>query len=262
MSITNLPIQGVDLDAIFRDHAKHTAAILAIEAAMGDCPLSITINETADRHQRDSWSIELAQRFVDRKAWSEVVQCGPVWTVMDATARQEWHDNYYAMRLPPFTRENVESSVRGWLDGRGDMMKRGVAELFRKLSSSHVTNRANGFGRKMIVKHIGQLWRSGFKPSPNYDRCNTLDDLNRVLHKLRGLPEPDTRGRAGAYQIVSEGYAGDMVARFPFFEVKLFLNGNGHLHLLHEPDVLRLNKVLSMATGGAALPAPPKKARA
>lgn len=44
-----------------------------------------------------------------------------------------------------------------------------------------------------------------------------------------------------------------LVARFPFFDVTIFGNGNGHVRMLHEVDVQRLNKVLSIATGGAAI---------
>ena len=204
------------------------------------------------RYNRDTeeWGVKEATKMIDKAAWQELICSGPIWSSLDATARDEWRASHEKGELPPFTEENVKAEAERLITNRGEMMKRGVSTLFSRLSSSHLTNQDGRFTKKMILRYVCESWK-GCSLSPNFNKMNTLDDLDRTLHLLRGLPEPVQTGERGAYGYVRKAIAGDNVAVFPFFKIKLFANGNGHLTLDHDADVMRLNKVLSMGATNA-----------
>lgn len=248
-------IGSASIEAALARRDRLVAAALQLESLIGDSCYAddwfprLTLRGVS-RYDNDPWDLRKVVKVIDRNAWSSLISTPVVWSILDAQARegyrQAWND---LDTVPEFTADSVESTMRRIFDERGDMMKRSVERVWQRLSPSHKTNAPNAFTRRVILRYVGSPWRY-CKPSANPEVCDLLDDLDRILHKLRGLPEPDSRTR-GAYRVVAQAInegteRGPWIAQLPFFKVRIFQNGNGHLLFDHEHDLLRLNKVLSM----------------
>lgn len=260
---TGALVLSSDFDAILAKRDACVRGAKAFDEAVSGAPEGFPAIFVHDAVMRvdTRWNLDVVVRSIERDAWESLVAGTGLYSFMDAQARKEWAEQLERGKLLPFTKENAEAFVAGLHSQRGAMVKRGVAECFRRLSGHYKTNRPDRFGARMIVTHVLTVYGSGKQAwhSTNHRACDDFDDLQRVLHLLRGLPEPDHR--QGSYQLMSRGAelnpsggAWPRVVVFPFFKVKVHKNGNGHLTFDHEADVLRLNKVLSLESGGLALP--------
>lgn len=199
---------------------------------------------------------ETMMKIVDRELWQYLLQGSGLWTFMDSIARRQWQEQRDKFDFPELTEDNVENAFQHIHTQRGDMLSRGVDELFQRLSGVHKTNTGKGFTTKVIREYMASVWGSGGYRhlTTGHDATNELDDLNRILHVLRGLPEPEhqqTNGYSLVSGAISDGYKrGEMIADFPFFTVRVFKKGTGHIVFKHDEDVKRLNKVLSIRYGG------------
>jgi hypothetical protein len=243
---TTALIPSASIEAILAERdAKVQAAerILAIVAATPGFP-RLLCEQGRGRSELDPKDIA---RVADRDGWQRLIEETGLWSFMDQKARAEWEEHWGKLTFPPLTAENAEATIATLHADRGNMVARGVAECFRRLQG-YKTNRADRFGERMVLTRVVSEWGNDYG-------ADTLDDLNRVLHVLRGLPEPDHRRGAAMVLTEARHAAGSRqyVAAFPFFTVRVFKNGNGHVYLQHAADVQRLNKVLSLATGGSVV---------
>lgn len=246
---TTAVVPTVAIDVILAERDAAVRAAEQIAAVVASAPS--TFPDLYFDSGRCRWSsgngfaVEKVREIADRVAWKRLLEETGLRTFMDAKARDEWDTQIEKGEFPAFTLATAEATIERLHSSRGDMVTRGVQECFRRLKP-YKTNRADRFAARMIVTNVNGWWSQGGR--------DTLDDLNRAMHVLRGLPEPDHRQGARSVIDAAKKEPGErLVARFPFFDVTIFGNGNGHVRMLHEVDVQRLNKVLSIATGGAAL---------
>lgn len=245
-----------DFDAMLARRDAQVAACRQVDAVLRGQPEGFPRLFFSDGRE---WDVGRAVREAEKAAWAELVVGTGLYTFMDATARREWAEHLEKGALLPFTVENARAFADGLHGKRGDMVKRGVGDCFRRLSGHYATNKPDRFGSRMILTHLMTVYGSGRGAwwSLNHRTCDDLDDLVRVLRLCRKLGEPDHR--QGAYQQlrgVDNGASGGgwpRVVELEFFTIKAFKNGNGHLTFKYEEDVQRLNKILSMESGGAAL---------
>lgn len=216
----------------------------------------IEANWSYGREIADLSDAECNRRHVDASAWATVMQRSGLWIFLDARARKEWTEAVEQTaraprgydrdkpRLPAFTPENVKAVFAGIHAQRKDFVMRGVEETCRRLSARFKTNGdGDRFKRRMILTGVLSVWHG---TSPGSHTPNELDDLTRVLCVLRGTPEPGTPGIAHnlIWEACREQSGFPKLIHFPFFDVRAFKNGNGHLTFLHDVDVDRLNAVL------------------
>lgn len=203
---------------------------------------------------REEFSVESVMKWIDREVWNSLLHRSGMWSFMDARAREEWRKSYEEWTLPAVTKENIESAFDALQKQRATFVARGVADIFRRLSRHHVTNRGDRFTRKVILPALCSVWKGDWL-TVNQHATDALDDLDRTLHVLRGLPAPEHQTRS-AFDIVNRATSGPdrtMVAEFPFFVVQAFKRGTGHVTFRHDVDVDRLNAVLAAESGGAEI---------
>lgn len=204
---------------------------------------------------------EMLTKGIDAAAWQYLMHESGLRSLMDATARQKWDGAINDGKIPELTDANIRSTFAMLHDQRGDMFERGVVACFKALSWSHTTNLPQKFGKRAILRFVrGQVapvrrGSSGTRlGSPNYNRCSSLDDLERVFHVLDGKPEPDHRqgwyGRIGAARSVN-----DPDPESDYLRVSTFRNGNGHLTFKRLDLVDKMNRIIAKHYPGA-LPAP------
>lgn len=201
---------------------------------------------------RRPFDVAVVRKRIDRALWDHLLHRSGLWSFMDARARDEWNTASEKGQFPELTHDNIASAIEDLHRKRGGMVARGVADLFRRLSRHHVTNKAAGFSRKIIMGYLCSVYVHGLL-TVNHEATDALDDLDRVLHLLRGEPAPEHQCR-NAFGLVNNAVGkGTMIAEFRFFQVRAFKAGTGHIIFHDEADVDRLNAVLSVESNGVAL---------
>lgn len=194
-------------------------------------------------------------REVDASFWSHLLEASGIRTIMDAEARRQWDDKIGKYEYPPLTLENVRATFAQLFADRQSLFERGVVNCFRRLSWDHKTNKLSRFGRKIIVDGLVPPTKYGGAEIGHY-APNHLDDLNRVFHLLDGEPEPDWTQRIyeqlrGAGALKGEG--GEI--ELPYFRLRWFKKGTGHLLFRRLDLVDELNRILAKHHPDALPPA-------
>ena len=183
--------------------------------------------------------VKEATELVDAQFWRLCLAASGMQSLMDAQARKEWEDNLNENKHPPFTRENVRATFAQLREQQGEIFDRGVINVFRSLSRGFRTNEPVKFGKRIIVTwftHMGYI---------NYEKCNELDDLNRVFHILDGKPEPDHRKgiKRQIYDAGNEGPRGQH--DFEYFSIRWYKKGTAHLTFKRLDLVVEMNRILA-----------------
>lgn len=198
---------------------------------------------------------------VDSAAWQYLMHESGMRSLMDAEARKTWDEAISKGDVPELTEANVRSTFGMLHASRADIFERGVISCFKGLSWDYKTNLPQKFGKRIVITYLrsaitgrGQGWGGTSLGHPNYDRCNRLDDLERVLTVLDGKPEPDHR--QGWYSRMGHS---DKTTEPPiesdYLSVRSFRNGNAHITFKRPELVDRMNLILAKHYPGA-LPAP------
>lgn len=257
------PSLSCDIESILQRREDALSIVGQIEALLGRLQLMAgdgipkldAYFAAHGRCSRDSFNRANASARIEREVWSHLIHATGMWTFMDHKARTEWRQTYDRGDFPEMTRENIESAFRVLYESRKSMVARGVSTLFDKLSSEHKTNSARAFGMKLIVQWV--VTSCGNNPKTyriDLGRAELFDDLDRFLHLMRDLPEPEHRTNS-AYRTLSTSIDnGTWVAKFRFFSVRLYKKGTAHITFDHAVDVDRLNVCLSVVTGGNRIP--------
>jgi len=256
----NAVVPSVSVDALLacRDAvlAKTLEGIAAIEAAAdiarrgGLFPAEIRVATGPDwRH--DSIPIpgdgvpEAVRRTLDRVGWQRLMDESGLRSFLNAKARKTWDEQLQKGEFPALSLENVQSTFAQLHTDRERMFEDGVIDTFRSLSWCYKTNRPQGFGKRLVLRHVtstaDRYSKIGYVDHRSTDR---LDDLERVMSVLDGHPEPDHRN--GWYsRIYGARESVDHTGASDYFRVKLHRNGNGHLTFLKLPLVDAMNRILA-----------------
>lgn len=229
-------------DAIVR-HAEAVAELLTRRPA-GFPDLWLNEGKGLER-----FDVKRVVHDADRSAWWTLIQGTGLWDVMDHEARTKWRDELDKGEHPEFTRENAEATIQGLYEQRKAMVMRGVANVYMQLDASYKSNQPMGFGPRVIIKRVAD---TSYKSIAFVDHrtADKLDDLERLLRLLRGLPQASSQTSAYRRLCDAMRFTSDKpkvwTAEFDFFAVKVFKNGNGHLTFKHDVDRDRLNRVLAL----------------
>jgi hypothetical protein len=197
-------------------------------------------------------------KLVDRFAWQHMMNESGLRTFMDARAREDWNKAIQKNDFPEFTFPNISATFRMLHSSRIDMFERGVIAVFKYLSWDYKTNRPFAFGKRIVMRGIrGYVTRSGHKwgcPKNfgylNHGGTDALDDLVRVFSVLDGKPEPDHRNGMWSQISGADSRKEDFVDG-PYFHLRWFLNGNGHLTFKRPDLVDKMNRILAKHYPGA-----------
>lgn len=178
-------------------------------------------------------------KTMDAQFWRLAMAASGNLTFMDAKAKREWSKMLEGSLYPEFTVENVRATFSKLRDERGETFKRGVVEVFKRLSWSYKSNCPVKFGKKIIMH-----WTS--YGMPDSEQVDKLDDLVRVFSVLEGKPEPDHRQTIRPLLHQAEKF---FLARgqhdFEHISLKWFKNGNIHVTFLKPDLVEQMNQILT-----------------
>lgn len=180
---------------------------------------------------------EAAVAALNASYWQRALDLTDVMDYMPDARRKEWHRQISEMETPEFEEGTVRGTLASLLAQRIDFLAEMVDGIFRGLSGAHVTNRPEGFGKRMIIKNAVTDWSA-------YSKEGLVHDLRCVVAKFTGrgdVPWDSTRLALKHYRS-SPGEWRSLDGNA--LRVRLYKNGNAHLEV-HPAIAWRLNQILA-----------------
>lgn len=228
----------------------------ALSAPMGDrytdtaltrAFLAKTDHEHYDRETHSRTKTTAREHFaermtaaVDRRCWRHLLETLGFDQLLDRQAREEFYSGLDSVP-PAFTSENCAATFGHIWENRRDIYLRGVANTFAALDRRFRSHDGFKIGSRLIIERAlgdsGRWWS-------NYNRRDTLRDVERVFRELDGLG-PCPESMSITEQVTSRPDHTPFVIHGDYFRVRVF--GNGNLHLWFErKDLLKeVNKLLA-----------------
>lgn len=181
-----------------------------------------------------------AIKALDAKYWQKALGVTDVMKWMPSNRREEWNGNIQELNVPEFTEEAVVPTIQEQMSKRAGYLAEMVDGIFTGLSKEHLTNRPEGFCKRMIIANV----RSEYYHC-QYDKAGYIHDLRYVIGKFTGNEldtyDADTKTllnqlfrRTGVWHSVDGGT----------LKIRVYLNGNAHLEI-HPEMAYRLNQILA-----------------
>jgi hypothetical protein len=170
--------------------------------------------------------------------WNRALQLTDVLDLMPQARRTEWYEQIREHKTPDFEEETVRSTLMSLLNSRATFFAERVDGVFRSLSGSHVTNRPEGFSKRMIINGI--LDKFGYV---EHDKAGYINDLRCVIGKFSGRDEPRWNSTSRVIEIARD--RGEwIVLDGGALRLRVFKKGTAHLEV-HSDMAWRLNQTLA-----------------
>lgn len=172
--------------------------------------------------------------------WKRALDQTDVLDFMPAKRREEWFEQIEKMNTPDFEEETVRATLGGLLAQRMNFLAEKVDGIFQSLSREHVTNRPEGFSKRMILQGVTTDW-GGY----GRQKAGTVNDLRQIIAKFMGRDEPQFNATNDLVQKARDHFRGEWLdVDGGALRIRCYLNGNGHLEV-HPEIAWRLNQILA-----------------
>lgn len=193
-------------------------------------------SESKPRHQLDE-----SLRDVDREFWRRAFNVTGFMQIMDAKAVREFMDEVSGNQVPEFTSENVQTTFTDLYQNRVSMFRRGVAELFRRLSGKYKSNGAFKIEDRMVVTcAIVPSFRRGLEI--NYRESSEINDLDRVLSLMNGEEHEPRRLESAINEALLDP---PHVYEDERLKLRGFKNGNAHIWIKQQWMRDKINQMIA-----------------
>jgi methylase of polypeptide subunit release factors len=238
------------LDSLFgRYEAARLRIVRLAETMEGELGgvFSYFVDGNTDKDRRHSISATVKELFAPAGAmaalnayfWQEAISLTDVLNHMPKARRDEWHEAIRTHATPAFERESVLSTIAELLHSRERFFAERVDGIFQGLSREHVTNRPEGFFKRMILTNVLNEWGS------YGGRCGLINDLRVVIARFMGRDEPPHYATNKIVENAQKRQPGKwLTLDGGALRLRVYLNGNGHLEV-HPDMAVRLNQVLA-----------------
>lgn len=232
------PANYTVLDQLFgqytseRERITHVANTMA--SSIGDV-FGYFVKANADERSRWHMTVqnifkeEGAVKALDAHYWNKALNLTDVLSCMPEKVRAKWFEQIEKLQCAPFERETVLATITEQLKNRASYMAERVDGLFQALSREHVTNRPEGFSKRMIIY---------------YFNGGHINDLRAVIAKITGRDEPHYRATAQAIDVLKSRTGEWVTLDGGALRIRLYMKGTAHLEV-HEDIAWRLNQILA-----------------
>ncbi|MCK7257582.1 DUF4942 domain-containing protein [Enterobacter roggenkampii] len=203
-------------------------------------------------HCYDCWftdpvekAMKVITHSIDRDVWRDLMKRSGMLSIMDAQARDEWHNSLEKDDIPAVSEENILSTFKQLHLNKGEVFERGVINVFKGLSWDFKTNSPCKFSAKIIVTGLVKFDRWGFGLNWGWQR-DRLADLERMLMLLDGKPVPDNRTDV-TRRLGDHIHANRHSTRYEdeIFTIKYFQKGTAHITFKRPELVDKLNDIIA-----------------
>jgi hypothetical protein len=202
------------------------------------------------------FNVEAACAALHADYWSKAMALTDVLECMPEVRRNEWRENIGNHTTPAFNADTVIPTFEALLGSRERFFAERVDGIFNALSRQHLTNRPEGFAKRMIVPFV---WEGGF---PRHHACGFIHDLRSVIARFMGRGDPRWNATDSAVRSAARASGEWITLDGGALRLRVY-RGVGTAHLEVHPDMAwRLNAVLA-SLHPAAIPTrfrqPPKR---
>lgn len=199
---------------------------------------------TDDRSRWHRSVVELFQipgaiASLNAEFWQKALSMTDVYEYMPNNRRKEWNEQIMEMKTPDFEEETVRPTIMDLLNSRQKFFSERVDGIFRALSGEHVTNRPEGFGKRMILARVFNEYGH-----TNHDMAGYISDLRQVIAKFMGRDEPKWWATNDALQTSRVNHGEWLTLDGGALRIRSYLKGTAHLEV-HPDMAWRLNCILA-----------------
>jgi len=233
------------LDDYIEERARVVQALMDADAKRQEADQ--VMRESLSRHGLPSHcspriSLERQIQEVDRTFWHRAFDATGLSSVMDAQARRDLDRQMEYGEVPAFTAESVRSTMQSMAMDADHMFRRGLVQIFAKLSDQYRSHSAFRVQRRSIVRGMVEP-RFDFKGRQIgiHRASDEINDLDRVLCVLQGKRHQERALEAAMNQAFMERgeYEDDRIRGVPH------KNGNLHLYILDDDLLTRINRIIA-----------------
>ncbi|PSV00634.1 DUF4942 domain-containing protein [Photobacterium kishitanii] len=181
---------------------------------------------------------ENAIKACDADFWNNILTETNSFEAMPISTKNKWSAQILNLDVPTFDEESIVSTLNDVFSSRINYFAMRVDEVFRALSGEHVTNRPEGFTKRIIIANAVD---SSVKNEHINNLRNAIQTLlgkarigEDVSIKCKGMLTSLQSQTPGKYHLVDGGS----------LKIKAFLNGNVHIEMTEE-IAIDLNQILA-----------------
>lgn len=185
------------------------------------------------------FKVEGAIASLNATYWSRLLRCTDVYECMPQQRRDQWNKQVLERTTPDFEEATVRSTLQSLLAMRTQFFAERIDGVFRGLSGEHVTNRPEGFGKRMIVSYV--LRDAGYV---DHSRAGLINDLRCVVAKFMGRDEPRNSTAGALLSQMAKATGQWHVVDGGAMRIRVYKKGTAHLEV-HPDMAWRLNQILA-----------------
>ena len=172
--------------------------------------------------------------------WDRALRMTDVIDCMPQKRRDEWNDQIREFNTPDFEDEAVRATIGDLMAMRSKFFAERVDGIFRALSRSHVTNRPEGFGKRMIISRAITSY-----DTVDHSTAGYINDLRAIIAKFMGRDEPYYSATQAVISAARRSNGQWMLVDGGSLRIRIY-NGVGTAHIEVHPEMAwRLNSVLA-----------------
>ena len=203
-------------------------------------------------HRYDCWLMEKPEKAmpvithnIDRILWRDLMLKSGMLSLMDAQARDQWHQNLEDGDLPIISEANILTTFEQLHQNKAEVFERGIINVFKGLSWDFKTNSPCFFGKKIIINNLVTHNRWGYSLTWGFRR-DQLADLERMLFLLDGKAIPDNRADISINLMNHiRDNPGKDVYDDTYFSIRYFQKGTAHLTFRRPELVEKMNDIIA-----------------
>lgn len=217
-----------------------------IEAGLREIAKASEIYSVATMNERFFWSTNIDERRVQMKvkdmakrfdlsAWLELMEDSGLSMVMSSGDKERFQKQVYE-DTPELTRERAQATFVNLFEDRENIWRRGIVELFQKLSGNYRSHDSFKVGKRLILDSAWSVNNFNHWSS----RGDEINDLHRVLSLLNGeRPQEDFLKTVADTFRAGDNYEDERM------QLKCFVNGNVHVRIKNQSDIDNINKIIA-----------------
>ncbi len=243
------PVSTDLVDSLIGQYRAQRGKIDEIHAALWDHGLGSVVQffiaGNAEKSARgysptaqDLFQREGAIKALDAHYWDRTLKMTDVLDVMPQARRDEWYKSIRELTAPEFEDATVRATLADMLASRAKFLAERVDGCFRALSHDHVTNRPEGFGKRMIMNYVLNEYGHGTTQQGH------INDLRCVIAKFMGRDEPHYGATGEAVSAAKRQWGQWFTLDGGALRLRVYKKGTGHLEV-HPDMAWRLNAILA-----------------
>lgn len=184
------------------------------------------------------FTLKPALAALDADFWDRAMRQTDVLDIMPQARRDDWFNQIHEMKTPEFEESIVRDTFAALMASRAQFMAERVDGIFKGLSGEHVTNRPEGFGKRMIIANVLRM------DYPDSHYTGLINDLRCVIAKIMHRDEPGHYASDRLVRSLQRQYGELVSVDGGALKMRLYKKGTAHIEV--HPDIAwRLNTILA-----------------